>query len=184
MKTTTGMRLSAKLAMALPLALIGLAAAPHARADTIAPGSILLAQTTLVVGQESTVDSFTTPGAGTISVSLENLNWLSPLSALSFSATTATDTLWSTSGSSSMVNADGQFTVGSAGTYFAHIMAKASNTGPWAGYGAYSLMLLFTPGTSPVPLPASGWMLLTGMLVLAGLARTVRPFELMGTAKA
>ena len=40
-------------------------------------------------------------------------------------------------------------------------------------------------GQAPtVPLPSSGWLLLTGMFVLAGLARAVRPLELMGTAAA
>lgn len=178
-KTTTG--IATKLALATPLALIGLAAAPHARADGIVP---LVAQTTLVVGQQSTVDSFTTPGAGTVTVSLQNLNWPSPLSALSFSATTATESLWSTGGSGSMISSGGQFAVDSAGTYFAHIMASAADSGPWAGYGVYSLLMTFTPGASAVPLPASGWMLLTGLFVLVGLARTLRPLELMGTAKA
>ena len=52
--------------------------------------------------------------------------------------------------------------------------------------GLYSMLLTFTPSSSPtVPLPASGWMLLTGMFVLAGLARAMRrPIELTGTAPA
>jgi hypothetical protein len=47
--------------------------------------------------------------------------------------------------------------------------------------GLYSVLMTFAPA---VPLPASGWMLLTGMFVLAGLLRAVRPLELTGTVEA
>ena len=50
--------------------------------------------------------------------------------------------------------------------------------------GLYSMMMTFSPNTPTVPLPASGWMLLTGMFVLVGLARAARPFDLTGTARA
>ena len=65
-----------------------------------------------------------------------------------------------------------------AGSYFANIMATASGA---MDMGLYSIRMTFTPA---VPLPSSGWLLLTGMFVLAGLARAVRPLELMGTAEA
>ena len=175
MNTTTTMRTSLKLGLLAPLTLMGLAAAPHAQADTI-----LLAQTTLVVGTESTVDSFTAPGAGTVTVSLENIQWPQQLSSLSFSATSASQVLWGTGGSS-LNSGGGTFNVSSAGTYFAHIMATASGN---LNIGLYSLLMTFSPSTSPVPLPSSGWMLLTGMFILAGLAWSARPFDLMGTAEA
>ena len=73
-----------KLGVLAPLTLVGLAATPQAWAD-----SILLAQTTLVAGTVSTVDSFTTAGPGTVSVTLQSLNWPTQLNALSFSATSA-----------------------------------------------------------------------------------------------
>ncbi len=173
MNRMTTMRKSLKLGLVAPLALGTLAFAPHARAD-----SILLAQTTLVVGSESTVDSFVAPTAGTVSVTLYNLKWPAPLSALSFSATSANQVLTSLSGTN-LKSDSATFDVG-AGTYFAHIMATAGGT---LDLGLYSMMMTFTP-TSPVPLPASGWMLLTGMFVLVGLARATRPFELTGTARA
>src|SRR5581483_913989 len=148
-KTTK--RLSLKLALAAPLAAIGLAAAPHANAE-----SILLAQTTLVVGNESTTDSFTTSGAGTVTVSLQSLNWPAQLDALSFSATSASQVLWNAGGQH--VNSEiGSFNIDGAGTYFAHIMATAGGA---LDVGLYSLLMTFTPGTSSVPLPSSGWMLL------------------------
>jgi hypothetical protein len=170
MKTT---RPLAKLALLAPLALSGVAIAPHAWAD-----SILLAQTTLVAGSESTVDSFTAPTAGTVTVDLQTLDWPTPLSALSFAATSASSVLasWNGTGLTSDV---ATFTV-APGTYYAHIMATANSSG--LDLGLYSVMLTFTP---TVPLPASGWLLLTGLFVLAGVARAVRPHELMtGTAAA
>ena len=174
MKTTTTKRTSLKLALVAPLALTALAVAPHARAE-----SILLAQTTLVSGSVSTVDSFTAPSAGVVTVTLQSLNWPTALSALSFSATSATQVLasWNGTGLASDV---ATFDVG-AGTYFTHVMATAGGV---FNLGLYSMMLTFAPNTSPVPLPASGWMLLTGLFALAGLARAVRRSELTGTAPA
>jgi hypothetical protein len=174
MNTITTMRNSLKLGLVAPLALGTLAFAPHAWAD-----SVLLAQTTLVVGSEATVDSFVAPSAGKVSVTLNSLDWPTPLNALSFSATSANQVLASWSGMGISKNT-ATFDVG-AGTYFAHIMATAGGA---LDLGLYSVMMTFTPSTSPVPLPASGWMLLTGMFVLAGLARAARPFELTGTARA
>lgn len=178
MKTniTTEMRQGLKLAPLAPLALIGLAVAPQAQAD-----SIRLAQTTLVVGSQSTVDTFTTTGAGTVSVHLANLDWPTQLQSLSFAATSASEVLWSGSGSGALSTETATFNVSSAGTYFAHIMATAQGA---LNIGLYSVLITFTPSTSPVPLPASGWMLLTGMFVLAGLAWATRPSEWMGAAKA
>ena len=168
------MRKFLKLGLLAPLALVGLTVTPHAWAD-----SILLAQTTLVAGTESTVDSFTTTGAGTVSVTLQSLNWPTQLTALSFSATSANQVLSSWDMSSTKPLAP--FEVG-AGTYFAHIMATAGGA---LNLGLYSMMMTFSPNSTPtVPLPASGWMLLTGMFVLVGLARAARPFELTGTVGA
>ena len=176
MKAMTHERTALKLAVLAPLALAAMAVAPHARAD-----NILLAQTTLVTGTVSTVDSFTAPTAGTVTVNLQSLNWPASLNALSFSATSSNQVLasWSGTGLASDV---ATFDV-TAGTYFTHIIATA---GGMLDMGLYSMMLTFTPSGSPppVPLPASGWMLLTAMFVLAGLARGMRPLELTGPARA
>ena len=177
MKTTKTIRPSLRLGLLAPLALAGLSIASHARAETI-----LLAQSTLVNGTTSTVDSFTAPSAGTVTVKLQSLEWpTTALQSLSFSASSANHVFssWTGMGVASEVTT---FDVG-AGTYFAHIMATAAGD---LNLGLYSLLMTFTPnsGPPPVPLPASGWMLLTGIFVLAGLARVVRPLELTGTAAA
>jgi hypothetical protein len=170
MKTIKTLRPASKLAL---LALAGVALTPQARAD-----SILLAQTTLVAGANSTVDSFSAPTAGMVTVNLQTLNWPVPLSALSFSATTVNSVLssWNGTGMSSDLMT---FNV-APGTYYAHVMATA-DTNSALDLGLYSLMVTFTP---TVPLPAAGWMLLTGLFVLAGVARAARPIELTGTAAA
>ena len=175
MNTMKMMRSSLKHGLLAPLAIGCLSAAPSARAD-----SILLAQTTLVSGAVSTVDSFTAPSAGVVTVNLQSLNWPTALNALSFSATSSNQVLaaWNGTGVTSDIMT---FDV-EAGTYFAHILATAGGT---LNLGLYSLAMTFAPSNSPtVPLPSSGWLLLTGMFVLGGLARAVRPFELTGTAAA
>jgi hypothetical protein len=177
MKTTTkAIRRSFKLGLLAPVAALGMAAAPHAWAD-----SLLLAQSTLVTGSESTVDSFTTTSAGKVTVRLQSLDWPAPLSALSFSATSADNVLAYWNGGGSMDGGEMTFNVSAPGTYFAHIMATSAPSRFGINAGLYSVYMTFQ---SAVPLPASGWMLLTGMFVLAGLVRAARPLELMGTARA
>jgi hypothetical protein len=177
MNSMKTMRLSLKGGLLVPMALTGLVAAPHAWAD-----SLLLSQTTMVVGTESTTDTFVAPTAGTVTVKLQSIGWPnnSPLSSLSFSASSATQVLASWNGTG-IASDTATFNVG-AGSYFANIMATASGA---MDMGLYSMRLTFSPTSTPtVPLPSSGWLLLTGMFVLAGLARAVRPLELMGTAAA
>jgi hypothetical protein len=174
MNTTNTIRRSLKMGLLAPVAALSLAGASNAWA-----GSLLLAQSTLVTGTESTVDSFTTTEAGKVTVHLQSLDWPAPLSALSFSATSADNVLayWNSGGS--VDSGDMTFNVSGPGTYFAHIMATSTPTNG-IDAGLYSVLMTF----QPVPLPASGWMLLTGMFVLAGIVRAARPLELMGPARA
>ena len=174
MNTTKTIRLSLKGGLLVPMALTGLAVAPHAWADNVpAP------QSTLVVGSESTTEMFSVTTPGTVTLSVTGFGWAAPLSALSFSASSATKVLASWSGSG-ITSDTATFNVG-PGSYFVNIMATAASGG--LDMGLYSTRLTFD-ATPAVPLPSSGWLLLTGMFVLAGLARAVRPLELMGTAEA
>lgn len=172
MKILSGSRPTARFGLAaVVLVTLCLGRSPLARADTM-----LLATTTMVSGTSTSTFSFASPGAGTVTAQISSLPWPVPLSALSFSATTATDTLSSWSTSSAMAAPQIEtFQVG-AGTYFAHVMATA---GGELNLGLYSMMLTFTP--SAVPLPAAAGMLLIGLLVVFGLRRTLgehAPFEL------
>jgi hypothetical protein len=173
MNTTKTLRLALKGGLLVPMALTGLAVAPHAWADS------LPAQSMMVLGSESTTDTFTARTAGTVTLSVTGFDWASGLSALSFSASSATKLLASWSGSG-ITSDTATFNVG-PGSYFVNIMATANPGG--LDMGLYSMSLSFSP-TPTVPLPSSGWLLLTGMFVFAGLARAVRPLELMGTAAA
>jgi hypothetical protein len=171
MNTTKTMRLSLQGGL---LALTGLAVAPHAWADTVTPP---FGQSTMVSNTESTSDNFSVSQAGTVTVSLSGLDWGSTLSSLSFTASSATQVLASWYGTG-VTSDTATFNV-EPGSYFTNIMATAVPGG--LDLGLYSLKMTFTPA---VPLPSSGWLLLTGMFVLVGLARAVRPLELMGTAEA
>jgi hypothetical protein len=146
-----------------PLALLGLVLAPHARADTM-----LLSDTTMVTGSESAVFSFSAPTAGTVTATLQNQSWPTPLSALSFAATSASSVI--SAWSAPVIQAE-SFQVG-AGTYFAHVNATAS--GP-LDLGLFSLNLSFVPAGT-VPLPSSDWMLLGATLGLFGLIRASSAF--------
>jgi hypothetical protein len=146
------------LMVALTGLLLGGAGASYA--DTV-----LLSDTTMISGTESADFSFTAPGPGTVSVTLTNIAWPQTLSNLNFLASTPSTVLssWSTSGSQT-----GSFGVSGSGTYFADVQATAQ--GPM-NLGVYSLELTFSP-QAPVPLPASSWLLLAGLLTLAGWLRS------------
>lgn len=172
MKMFRGWKARSGLALALVLAAC-MAQSPRAHAD-----QMLLATTDLVSGTSNATFSFNAPTSGTVTARVTSIPWPTPLSALSFSATTATDTLasWNMGGPTNVTamglgatdsSSDGveTFQVG-AGTYFAHIAATAGGA---LNLGLYSVLLTFSP--SAVPLPAAGGMLLIGLLVFLGLRR-------------
>jgi hypothetical protein len=175
MMTPKTMRLSLKSALLAPVALTALSVAPHARADSID----VFTESKLVDGAYAKSEQFSTSSAGTMTVTLQNTGWASPLTALSFSANSATQVLASFS-AVGLTSDTAQFQINSAGTYFASIMATAGGD---MGLGLFSFKMTFSP-TSPVPLPSTGWLLLTGLFALIGLARVARPVETLGTAVA
>jgi hypothetical protein len=160
-------RLLSRMAALASLAIVGLVQIPAAHADTI-----LLADTTMVMGSSSADLSFTAPQAGMITATLMNQSWnggFSPLGSLSFMANSNSGVLsaWDSAAPSTTES----FAVGGAGTYFAHVMASAS--GP-ADVGLYSLNISFVP--SAVPLPMSEWLLVAGVLMLFGMTRVLSAY--------
>ena len=138
-----------------------------ARADML-----LLASTTMVTGNESAVFSFNAPSSGTVTAELTNLDWPTTLSGLSFMASSGNEVLGSMSnpwqpGTSTQATT---FHVNQPGTYFANVNAT---TGGPLDIGVYSFSLHFTNGNA-VPLPASGWLLAAGVIVLLGMLRSWR----------
>jgi hypothetical protein len=142
--------------------LLSVVLAPVVRAE-----SVLLSDTTLVSGSQSTVFSFQAPGPGTLSVELTDIDWPQTLSSLSFMATSGSQVLasWSDPGSQSGASLSFQVT---GGRYFADVLATAG--GP-LDLGLYSLAIQFKPAVSPVALPASGVLLLTGLVLMVAVRR-------------
>jgi hypothetical protein len=144
------------------LAAFGLSQALPANADPFLPGSGV----TLVSGSSSQTVPFQITSAGTLTVTLDNLPLGQRLDSLSFMMSTATTPMQSSW--TPVANTDTEsFKVG-PGTYFAHIMGDAGGS---LDLGIYGLYVSFQP--TVVPLPASGWMLLTGVFVMIGFTRLV-----------
>ncbi|HEY4209992.1 MAG TPA: hypothetical protein VGM84_00815 [Steroidobacteraceae bacterium] len=160
---------SARLVALASVGVLGLSLAPPSKADTV-----LLAQTTLISGSSAVTDKFTAPSAGTVTVQLSNMSWPTRLSALSFAATSGSQVMSAWSWDALAANVQ-SFQVG-AGTYFAHVTGQAAGL---LNLGLYSLSITFkTSDTPPVPLPASDWLLIGGMFVLAGSSRLIGRMQL------
>ena len=166
---TTTQRLrphAAKRLIALSALGAGLSLAPAVHAD-----QILVAQTSMISGTVSTVDSFTAPAAGTITIQLANIPWPAALSSLSFFASSASQVVASGtvpqgSGPVSGTLLD-SFQV-TPGTYFAHITGTAAPGS--LDLGLYSMQVSFAPA---VPLPATAWLLVGGLVMLLGVGSKV-----------
>jgi hypothetical protein len=118
---------------------------------------ILLVATPLVQGSLASATPFSVPGAGTVTATLTDLAWPAKLASLTFAATTPTSVLASLPGPGQV-----SFNTSAQGIYSAVVGAVASPSG-FLDLGWYSLTIGFAPA---VPLPASAWLLLSG---LAGL---------------
>jgi len=143
--------------LALPAVLFALLASVRdAKAD-----SVVLAESGLLIGQSETETfSFSTPSAGTLDVQLADLDWPSPLANLTLSITSADQVLGTLTGSG-----DRDFTIGSAGVYYAHLTGQTTGS---LDLGSYGLIGLFdAAGVAPVPLPASVTLLLGGLAATA-----------------
>jgi len=161
MSTTLRMRPRAARRVLAVSALLGLGAGQVGLAD-----QILVAQTNMISGTVSTVDSFSAPGTGTMTIELSNIPWPTTLSSLSFFAGTASQVLASGSLSSSTGPQLTESFQVTPGTYFAHVTGTAPS-GP-LDLGLYSMQVSFAPA---VPLPAAAWLLAGGLLVLGAVGR-------------
>jgi hypothetical protein len=119
---------------------------------------ILLVATPLVQGSLASATAFSVPGAGTVTATLTDLSWPDKLASLTFAATTPTSVLASLPGQGQI-----SFNTSAQGIYSAVVGAVASPSG-FLDLGWYSLSIGFAPA---VPLPATGWLLLSGLGALA-----------------
>jgi hypothetical protein len=159
------LRFAVRGAMAC-LPAFGLCQALPALADEVLDSGV-----TVVSGSSSQTVTLQAPSAGTLTVTLDNLPLEGYLSSLGLLMTTSTSPLqsaWAYVPASETLTES--FNVG-PGTYFAHIMGEAGGT---LDLGIYSVDVTFTPS---VPLPGSGWMLLTGVFVMMGLTRLLCSYK-------
>jgi len=136
-------------AAALPLA--------DVRAD-----SVLYDSASFIEGQQSFVQQLNISTPGTLTVTLSSIPWLDIISDLTGFLTTASGVVGST-----MVNGSETFSVGS-GTIYAHWFGETQ--GP-NNLGVLGVKIVFTPNATPVPLPVSWVLLLSGLGVLFGWQR-------------
>jgi hypothetical protein len=136
-------------ARALPLAatlLLGAAfLAPDAHAETV-----LMSQSTMVSGTFSSVHSFTTSQAGTLTLRLENIAWPEQLAALSCNLYGKDNLLGSLSTTGEI-----HLELAGPGTFFSHLFAQSGGA---LDVGLFSIKVSFDPA-APVPLPAGVWLL-------------------------
>lgn len=156
---------------AAALALISIAHPQRAKADTIGDTS-LLQQTTLVFSQQTNLYAFDAPSAGTLSISLKDWGFPTPLQQLTASILSQDQMLGALEPSST---SGWQFSVPiqSGGLFDAFVAAQAGNF-DGLQFGAYSMSISFQPSTSPVPLPPALDLLLGGMGLLGAVTLVER----------
>jgi PEP-CTERM motif len=120
-----------------------------------AHAEMLLTKTQLIAGTESKVYSFDAPEAGTVTVTLSQLTWPDKLSSLSFAAATSTSVIAQMTQAGTL-----DFRVSGPGMYSAIVTGTVDASSAVFGLGMWSVKLDFTPA---VPLPASAWLLLSGL---------------------
>jgi hypothetical protein len=125
--------------------------------------TVLYDSATFVQGEQTGVQAFDISTPGTITVTLTDIPWLDIVSDLTASITTASGVI----GTSTVAGSE-SFSVGS-GTIFAHWFGDASGA---TGLGVIGIEVVFqAANATPVPLPASLLLLLSGLGVLFGWQR-------------
>lgn len=126
-----------------------------ASADTV-----LYDSSGFIQGQQSFVQSFDITTAGTLTVSLSDIPWLDTISNLNFFLTTASGTVGASMGAGTESMSVGP------GMVYAHWYGDAAGT---FGVGVYGIKLNFQPNGTPVPLPGTLILLLSGLGLLFGM---------------
>lgn len=134
-------------------------------------GTVLMSATrafqdiTVVRKSSFQVTNFLAPTAGQVTVAVTDIRWRNVLAQLASSVTSGGRTLGSLNGSGNLI-----FSVQAGQRFAVAIFAAAASSA--SNLGLYKLGVSFQPlGTSPVPLPAAGWLLLSGLAALGARAR-------------
>jgi hypothetical protein len=168
------------------LALLGAALMQPAHADQVTTTLVPPESIFFVGSEESTVLSLNTTGAGTVTVNVNDFEWPVALQSLSFSFANDSQVLQAQTQANPQKDFTISYNVGGAGAFFAQIsaIAGASQFAAFPAIGAYSLDVTFTPQqVTAAPLPPAVWLLVTGLLGLAGVAvaRRGRGFPVPGS---
>jgi hypothetical protein len=159
-------------AAAAALALVSIAGPRHAKADSVT-GTSLLQQNTWVFSQQTNLYDFDAPGAGTLSVTLED--WVFPVDLQQVTASIMfQDQSWSLTPLQGSQNPEWvlNLPISSGGTFAAFVAAEAGATpfGPGTqNFGAYSLDIDFS-SASTVPLPPAIDLLIGGVGLLGAVS--------------
>lgn len=128
-----------------------------ARAD-----SVLYDSASFVQGQQSFVQQINISTPGTLTITLTSVPWLDIVADLTGFLSTPSGVV-----GSSMTSGSETFSV-SAGTIYAHWFGESQ--GPY-NLGVLGVKIVFTTNATPVPLPMSWLLLLSGLGVLFGWQR-------------
>lgn len=157
---------------AAALALVSVAGPRQAKADTVSD-TVLLQQTTPVFSQQTNLYSFDAPGAGTLSVTLED--WAFPADLQQLTASILfQDQSWSLTPEQGTQNPEWALNlpIASGGLFDAFVAAEAGPT-VYGHVGVYSMSIDFEPA-STVPLPPAIDLLLGGMGLLGAMTLVER----------
>jgi hypothetical protein len=146
------------------VAALSMLAIGSVHAETL--GTKLYESTTLVTAPHIDLQALNISGAGTVTVKLTDMKWPDLLGTLSFTLFDATHTIGSYSLSPGALTGTQGYTVNAAGTYYASIFA-APASGKMGGL--FNAQIYFGPAAAPVPLPASGWLMMCGIAALAAI---------------
>jgi len=132
-------------------------------------GEVLFDGVGFLQGTQSFTDSFSLPSPGTLTVTLANVAWPQQLASLNFLLTSPSGTMGPEMGPGTST-----FNV-TAGNISAQWFGTAQ--GP-LDTGVYSMEIQFQPSGTPVPLPTSIALFLSGLALLIWQRRTrLEPFQ-------
>jgi len=144
-------------------------AIPRAEASTMqgaqaGPQQVLFSDSEMIQGSEAQTVQIDAPSAGNLFLTLTDLDFPTAFSTLDFALTDAASTV------APLVDVEDPgvkptltYDLTSPTTLYAEVFAIAGAS----SLGLYNLTATFVPDTSPVPLPASGALLLSGVTLLA-----------------